>query len=249
MTSNPTIFAKAISGPGHLRPEFASLIATKSVEDAYWDLVVDDINGALNVLRPVYDSSRAGTASSRWRWPPRWPTTPRAPSPPPVTCTRRIDRPNLLVKIPATEEGVPAIEQMISEGHSINVTLIFSLARYDEVIEAYLVGPRGLAASAVDDLSSRGQRGFVLHQPGRHRGRPPHRVGRADGGRRDKLLALRGKAAVAQARSWPTSSSPTGSPGHAGRRWRPRAPGSSGRCGPRRRPRTRPTPTSPTSTA
>ena len=58
----------------------------------------------------------------------------------------RIDRPNLLVKIPATPECIPAIEQMISEGRSINVTLIFSLERYGEVIEAYLAGLERLAA-------------------------------------------------------------------------------------------------------
>ena len=80
------------------------------------------------------------TASSPSRSPPNWPTTPRPRSPPPADLHARIDEPNLLVKIPATAEGVPAIQAMIAEGRSINVTLIFSLARYAEVIDAYLSG-------------------------------------------------------------------------------------------------------------
>src|SRR5205807_5106878 len=63
---------------------------------------------------------------------------------------QRIDRPNLLVKIPATAEGVPAIQTMIAEGKSINITLIFSLARYEQVIEAYLAGLEELAAAGGD---------------------------------------------------------------------------------------------------
>ena len=100
-----------------------------------------------------------------------------------------IEQPNLYIKIPATAEGVPAIRQMISEGRSINVTLIFSLERYVEVIDAYL---DGLEASRV--TCRRSKRGVVLRQPRRHRGRSPAR-----GHRYPAALALRGTAAVAQA--------------------------------------------------
>ena len=127
VTSNPTIFAKAISGQDTYDEQFGALIATTPVEDAYWDLVVDDILAALEVLRPVYDGVRrrrrlrlgGGGAVAR-------PRHRRAPPTRPGRLHERIDRPNVLVKIPATPEGVPSIRQMIAEGRSINVTLIFS---------------------------------------------------------------------------------------------------------------------------
>lgn len=141
ITSNPTIFQKAMSSGTDYDAQLGELLASgRSVEDSYWDLVIKDIHDALAMLRPVYDSSdgvdgyvsvevdpslardTSGTIeSARHLW-------------------KVIDRPNLYVKIPATAEGVPAIRQMISEGCNINVTLIFSLERYDEVIEAYLSG-------------------------------------------------------------------------------------------------------------
>ncbi len=112
----------------------------------------------------------------------------------------RIDRPNVLVKIPATPECVPAIRQMISEGRSINVTLIFSLDRYDEVIEAYLSGLEALAASGADDLSTVASvASFFVSRVDTEVDRRIEAAARGGAGGND-LLALRGQAAVAQAR-------------------------------------------------
>ena len=141
ITSNPAIFQKAIESGAEYDDEFGQLVAAgTSTEDAYWNLVCGDIAEALRILHPVYEESdgldgyvsvevapslardRAGTeAAAR-------------------VLDDRIGAPNLYVKIPATAEGIPAVEQMISEGRSINVTLIFSLDRYADVIEAYLSG-------------------------------------------------------------------------------------------------------------
>ena len=141
ITSNPSIFQKAIATGSEYDEQFGDLVAGgTSVVDAYWDLVTDDIRAALALLRPTFDGSggedgyvsvevdpslardRAGTEAA----------------------ARGLDDlitdPNLYVKIPATAEGVPAIQTMIGEGRSINVTLIFSLDRYEAVIEAYLAG-------------------------------------------------------------------------------------------------------------
>ena len=240
VTSNPTIFAKAIAGEDDYDEQFGQLIKTTSVKDAYWELVVDDINAALGLLRPVYDSSDGGDGFISSRWPVAGPRhrrhRGRGPRPP------RTDRPaQPLVKIPATAEGVPAIRQMIGEGRSINVTLIFSLKRYGEVIEAYLSGLEGLLA--------RGQTtcpGWPAWPPSSSAGSTPRSTGGIEAAagprRRPAVLALRGKAAVAQAKlayQLFTESSP----GPAGRRWRPRGPRCSARCGHRPRPRTRPTPT------
>ena len=96
----------------------------------------------------------------------------------------RIAQPNLLVKIPATKEGVPAINTMISEGRSINVTLIFGIDRYDDVIEAYISGIEALVkAGRTEELPHVASVGLVLREPGRHRGGPaPRDVGRGRNG-------------------------------------------------------------------
>jgi transaldolase len=200
VTSNPTIFAKAISGQDTYDDEFSQLIKTKSVEDAYWDLVVDDIIGALAVLRPVYDTSAGGDGYVSVEVAPSLAHDTEGT----ITAARnlhaRIDQPNVLVKIPATPECVPSIRQMISEGRSINVTLIFSISRYDEVIEAYLSGLEALAGSGVDDLSHVASVAsfFVSRVDTEVDRRLETAAASAPDG--EALLGLRGKAAVAQAK-------------------------------------------------
>jgi transaldolase len=126
---------------------------------------------------------------SRSRCRPPWPTTPTARSSQPGGCTSAST--NLLVKIPATAAGVPAIRQMIGEGRSINVTLIFSLSRYDEVIEAYLSGleERPGHLGGVHSVAS-----FFVSRVDTEVDRRLEAVGT------DEALSLRGKAAVAQAK-------------------------------------------------
>ena len=200
VTSNPTIFAKAIAGQDTYDGEFGELIKTKSVEDAYWDLVVDDINAALAILRPVYETSGGGDGFVSVEVAPALAHDTEGTTSAARALHQRIDQPNVLVKIPATVECVPSIRQMISEGRSINVTLIFSISRYAEVIEAYLSGLEALAASGTDDLSHVASvASFFISRVDTEVDRrieiaaasSPDRVG---------LLALRGRAAVAQAK-------------------------------------------------
>ena len=199
VTSNPTIFAKAIAGQDTYDEQFSSLIATTSVEDAYWDLVVDDIGHALAILRPVYDASHGGDGFVSVEVAPSLAHDTDGT----ITAARglhqRIDQPNVLVKIPATQEGVPAIRQMISEGRSINVTLIFSLDRYDEVIEAYLSGLEAYAASGADDLADVASvASFFISRVDTEVDRRLEAL--VEAGDESTFLDLRGKAAVAQAR-------------------------------------------------
>jgi transaldolase len=197
VTSNPTIFAKAISGQDTYDEEFKSLIATTSVEDAYWDLVIDDINNALRILRPVFDSSSGGDGYVSVEVAPSLAHDTDGTIAAARDLHARIDQPNVLVKIPATLEGIPAIQKMISEGRSINVTLIFSISRYDQVIDAYISGLEEYAASGATDLSSVASVGsFFVSRVDTEVDR---RIEAAAGGSAD-LLALRGRAAVAQAR-------------------------------------------------
>ena len=199
VTSNPTIFAKAISGQDTYDEQFGSLIATNSVEDAYWDLVVDDILAALTILRPVYDASGGSDGFVSVEVAPSLAHDTDGTIEAARSLHARIDRPNVLVKIPATPECVPSIRQMIAEGRSINVTLIFSLARYSEVIEAYLSGLETLAASGVDDLS--GVASVASFFISRVDSEVDKRIeAAASGDAASDLLDLRGRAAVAQAR-------------------------------------------------
>jgi transaldolase len=141
VTSNPTIFDKAISGSSDYDEALAALVvAGKSADEIYEALIVDDIRGAADVLRPVFDETRGGDGYVSIEVSPLLAYDTAAT----IQEVRRwgalISRPNLMVKIPATPEGIPAIEEMIAEGRNINITLIFSLEMYRRVIEAYLRG-------------------------------------------------------------------------------------------------------------
>jgi len=199
VTSNPTIFAKAISGQDTYDEQFRSLIGTTSVEDAYWDLVVDDILAALGVLRPVFDASGGADGFVSVEVAPALAHDTAGTTASARALHERIDQPNVLVKIPATPECVPSIATMISEGRSINVTLIFSLTRYAEVIEAYLSGLEAFAATGADDLSSVASvASFFVSRVDTEVDR---RIEAAVAAGADRsLLDLRGRAAVSQAR-------------------------------------------------
>lgn len=191
LTSNPAIFQKAIDGSADYDDQFGSLMSGgSSIENAYWELVSTDIGGALAALAPVHADSdgRDGYVSVE--------VDPALARDTAGTITaardlhRRLDAPNLMVKIPGTAEGLPAIEAMIAEGRSINVTLIFSVPRYREVMEAYL---RGLEACDGDLSGVASVASFFISRTDTEVDRRLEAIGT------DAALALRGTAAVAQA--------------------------------------------------
>jgi transaldolase len=195
VTANPTILAKAIEGSDAYDRQFATLVAQgRPVTDAYWDLVVDDIAGALGVLRPTFDASGGGDGFVSIEVAPELAHDTDATIVAARELHQRIDQPNLFVKIPATAEGVPAIQAMTAEGRSINVTLIFSLARYAEVIEAYLAGLEALARRGGDLASVHSVASFFVSRVDTEVDRRLDAIGSGD------ALALRGRAAVAQAK-------------------------------------------------
>ena len=249
ITSNPTILAKAISGQDTYDDQFRALMKDHTVEAAYWEMAITDINDALAMLAPLYDESDHEDGFVSLEVSPAQAHDTAATVKSARDLHERIAQPNLLVKIPATKEGVPAIKTMISEGHSINVTLIFGLDRYDEVMEAYLRGPRGARGGrARRPAPPRGQRGVVLREPGRHRGGPaPGDPGRWRGWR------PRHPRPAGHRRGGPGPKRLSALPPHLRRdRWealREQAPGSSARSGRRPRRRTRATRTCSTSTA
>ena len=195
VTANPTILAKAIEASDLYDAQFFALIAAGySVEDAYWELAVHDVIDALAVLRPTYDNSRGSDGFVSIEVAPELARDTAATIAAAARLHERIARPNLLVKIPATAEGIPAIEAMIGRGLSINVTLIFSLSRYEQVIEAYLPAWKPLpGAVAISRRSAVWRRSSSAASTRRS----------TSGWSRSAVpdaAALRGRAGIAQAR-------------------------------------------------
>jgi transaldolase len=191
VTSNPTIFQKAISAGDAYDEQFAELIKVHSVEDAYWGLVIQDISEALDVLRPVYDEDPGTDGFVSIEVSPAQAADTDASIKSARYLHERIDKSNLFVKIPATAEGIPAIQRMIAEGRNINITLIFSLERYGEVMEAYLAGLEECEGdlSRVSSVAS-----FFVSRVDTEVDRRLEAIGT------EEALSLRGKAAVAQAK-------------------------------------------------
>ncbi|MDX5449611.1 MAG: transaldolase, partial [Actinomycetes bacterium] len=195
ITSNPSIFQKAIADSDDYDDQFGQLLAAgTSVEDAYWRMVTDDIAEAVQVLRPVHDASDGVDGYVSVEVDPGLARDTEGTIASARHLHETIAEPNVLVKIPATAEGIPAIRAMIAEGRSINVTLIFSIERYAEVMEAYLSGLEAYAASGADDLS--GVASVASFFISRVDTAVDDRLGAIG---TDEALALRGRAAVAQA--------------------------------------------------
>jgi len=161
VTSNPTIFQEAISaGNGYDDQLSEEAGETEDPKEIFWRLAARDVSDACAVLRPVFDRGAAAarganTPTNRDGFvsievDPTIAYDSAATTAAAVRLHALIDKPNLFVKIPATTQGVPAIEEMIANGKSINVTLIFSLQRYAEVAEAYVRGLERLVAAGGD---------------------------------------------------------------------------------------------------
>ena len=194
LTSNPAIFQKAIDGSADYDEQFGSLVREGTpVESAYWNLVTSDIEGALAALRPVYDASNGADGFVSVEVDPGLARDTDGTTKAARELHTLIDEPNLMVKIPGTAEGLPSIQQMIAEGRSINVTLIFSVPRYREVMEAYIAGLEAYAASGAEDLSRVASvASFFISRTDTEVDRRLDEIGSPE------ALALRGKVAVAQ---------------------------------------------------
>jgi transaldolase len=191
ITSNPTIFQKAMAGSDAYDDQLRSLLgAGTTVEDAYWDMAVSDIETALGILRPVHDESGGVDGFVSLEVAPDLARDVAGTVAAARDLHDRIAAPNLYVKVPATAEGVEAIRTLVGEGRNINVTLIFGLDRYAEVMEAYLSGLEAYDGdlSKVVSVAS-----FFVSRVDTEVDQRLTAIGSTD------ALALRGKAAVAQA--------------------------------------------------
>ncbi|KAK4740762.1 hypothetical protein SAY87_024350 [Trapa incisa] len=192
VTSNPAIFQKAISSSNAYNDQFRELVQSgKDIETAYWELVVKDIQDACKLFEPIYDKTDGGDGYVSVEVSPRVADDTKGTVEAAKWLHKVVDRRNVYIKIPATAPCIPSIKQVIEKGISVNVTLIFSLARYEAVIDAYL---DGLEASGLDDLSRvTSVASFFVSRVDTLIDKMLEKIGTPE------ALDLRGKAAVAQA--------------------------------------------------
>jgi transaldolase len=194
-TSNPTIFDKAITGSKDYEAELASLaLEGKSAEDIYYALVTRDIQRAADLLRPVYDESKAKDGYVSLEVQPKNSGDADATIAEGSELSRRIARPNLMIKVPATEPGLPAIRELIGRGVSVNVTLVFSLDQYRQVANAYIDGLERAAAAGKDLSKISSVASFFVSRLDSAIDPRLKKLGSAE------AQALLGKAAIANAR-------------------------------------------------
>jgi transaldolase len=158
VTSNPTIFAKAIKGSDRYDDQLRRLVTSGAREprELFLALALDDVRQAADVLRPSYDASDGQDGFVSFECTPDLADDTDGTVEQALELWRRLARPNVLIKVPATEAGIPGIEELTARGVNVNVTLLFSLARYEQVIEAYIAGleRRLEAGERVDGIAS-----------------------------------------------------------------------------------------------
>src|SRR6476469_4290896 len=151
VTSNPTIFQKALSAGDAYDEDLKRLLAeTDDPTEIFFSLALQDIRDAADVLKSAYDASKGVDGYVSMEFVPNDAATTEKTFEQARWIAKEVDRPNLMVKIPATMPGLPAIEDCTAKGTSINITLIFSLERYKAVVEAYLRGLERLVAAGGD---------------------------------------------------------------------------------------------------
>jgi transaldolase len=196
VTSNPTIFAKALSSGSAYDDQVADLaLRGVSVDEASRAITTYDIRWACDVLRPVYDETNGLDGRVSLEVDPRIANdTTGKTFAEAKTLWWMVDRPNLFIKIPATEAGLPAITQSLAAGISVNVTLIFSLQRYGQVIDAFMAGLEGAAAAGHDLSKIASVASFFVSRVDTEVDERLDKIGTPE------AAALRGQAALANAR-------------------------------------------------
>ncbi|GAB2704830.1 transaldolase [Kitasatospora kifunensis] len=196
VTTNPTIFQKAIAGSGDTSydEQLRDLAVRKvTTDEAIRMITTSDVRDAADVLRPVYDASNGRDGRVSIEVDPRL----AHQTAPTVAEAKQlwwlVDRPNVFIKIPATKAGLPAISEVIAKGISVNVTLIFSLDRYKAVMDAYLTGLEQAKAKGIDLSSIESVASFFVSRVDTEIDKRLDAIG-------GDAVKLRSKAALANAR-------------------------------------------------
>jgi len=194
VTTNPTIFAGALAKGEAYDAQVAELAkAGTSVTDAVFEITTDDVAAASDIFRPIYDSTAGFDGRVSIEVEPGFAHDAASTIEQAKALWAKVDRPNALIKIPATIEGLEAITETIAAGISVNVTLIFSLDRYRAVIDAYLTGLEKAKAAGHDLSNLHSVASFFVSRVDTEIDKQLEAVGTPE------ALALKGKAGVANA--------------------------------------------------
>lgn len=157
-TSNPTIFAKAITGSDLYDEQIRTLMSAgdHDARELFFSLALDDVREAARLLRPVFERANGRDGFISFECTPDLADDTEATIAQATELWRRLDQPNVMIKVPGTEAGLPAIEELTRRGVNVNITLLFSVERYDQVIDAYTRGlkARAEAGEALQAVSS-----------------------------------------------------------------------------------------------
>ncbi len=195
VTTNPTIFASALAKGDRYQDQVNDLVSRGAdVDTTVFEITTDDVRAACDVFMPVYESTDHLDGRVSIEVDPRLAHDTQGTVDAARSLWSTVDRPNALIKIPATEAGLPAITQVIGEGISVNVTLIFSLERYRAVMNAYLTGLEQAKANGKDLASIASVASFFVSRVDTEIDK------RLDALDTDEAKELRGKAAIANAR-------------------------------------------------
>ncbi|WP_144801652.1 transaldolase [Kocuria rhizophila] len=195
VTTNPTIFAAALADGESYREQVAELAAAgTSVDDAVFRITTDDVRDACDLFAPIAEATQGQDGRVSIEVDPRLAQDADATSTMAQKLSQTIDRPNALIKIPATEKGLPSIAATIAEGISVNVTLIFSLERYRNVINAYMEGLEKALENGKDLSTIHSVASFFVSRVDTEIDKRLDAVGSSE------AAALKGKAGLANAR-------------------------------------------------
>ena len=196
VTTNPSIFQAAISGSDAYRDDIARLADEgKTAEEIITALTTDDVRRACDLFAPTFEASRGYDGRVSIEVDPRLAHNPAPTLAQAKELWAMVDRPNVMIKIPATKAGLPAIRDAIAAGLSVNVTLIFSVERYEEVIDAYLSGLEAALAAGKDLSTIHSVASFFVSRVDTEIDARLEKIGG------QSALAMRGKAGVANARN------------------------------------------------
>ncbi len=195
MTSNPAIFEKAIGGSDDYDSQMAELVtAGATTEEIYTKLAITDIQAACDLFAPLYAETNGGDGYVSLEVSPNLARDTTGTINEARTLFTAVNRPNLMIKVPAASEGIPAIKQLISEGININVTLMFNMAHYEAVAQAYIDGVATLVENGGDPSKVASVASFFVSRVDTAVDKQLHEIGS------EEAAALLGKIAIANAK-------------------------------------------------
>jgi len=204
ITSNPSIFEKAITSSDQYDESLSKLLQTQPQLDArgyFFSIAIDDIQAAADQLLPVYQATSGLDGYVSLEVSPDLAHDTEASVKEAKELWQRLDRPNVMIKIPSTQAGVPAVEQLIAEGININATLLFSVERYMEIAQAYINGletrqEKGLSIDSISSVASF----FISRVDSKIDDQLSKAMASAHANEQNQVTALMGKIAIANAK-------------------------------------------------